>query len=187
MLNIADIYLEVKILDVKTLVISMDLDAVDQILAQWQRERPDLDVAPMGIIGRITRLSKILERTIQDKFMDFGLTAPDFDVLATLRRSGQPYQLTPTHLFNKLMVSSGTITHRIDRLEKSELVKRIPDPNDRRGCLIVLTEQGFCLIDRVVEAHVDNEHQILKMLEDQEKETLVTILRKMLYSLEKER
>jgi DNA-binding MarR family transcriptional regulator len=165
----------------------MNLDAVDRILAQWQRERPDLDVSPMAIVGRITRLSKIFERTIQDRFMDFGLTAPDFDVLATLRRSGYPYQLNPTDLFNTLMVSSGTITHRIDRLEKSELVKRIPDPSDRRGCLISLTDRGFCLIEQVVEAHIDNEHQILKILEDQEKEVLTIILRKMLFTLEEGR
>ncbi len=97
----------------------MESDAVDKILVQWQRERPDLDVSPMGIIGRMGRLAKHLERAIQETFSEFGLTVGEFDVLAALRRSGQPYQLSPTELFNTLMVSSGTMTHRIDRLEQA--------------------------------------------------------------------
>jgi DNA-binding MarR family transcriptional regulator len=164
---------------------SMDRDPVDRILAQWQRERPDLDVAPMGIIGRIGRLAKHLERALQESFSDFGLTVGDFDVLATLRRSGPPYQLSPTELFNTLMVSSGTMTHRIDRLEQAELVKRIPDPSDRRGMLILLTDPGFQLIDQAVEAHLSNEHQILSPLEASEREVLIQLLRKLLISFEK--
>jgi DNA-binding MarR family transcriptional regulator len=162
----------------------MDLDPVDKILAQWQRERPDLDVSPMGVIGRIGRLAKHLERALQETFSDFNLNGGEFDVLATLRRSGQPYQLSPTELFNTLMVSSGTMTHRIDRLEQSELVKRTPDPNDRRGTLIVLTDKGFNLIEKAVEAHVDNEHRILRVLETPEREALMLLLRKLLFTFE---
>lgn len=162
----------------------MNLDPVDAILAQWQRERPDLDVSPMGIIGRMTRLSKHLERAIQEVFTDFGLHAGEFDVLATLRRSGQPYQLSPTELFNTLMVSSGTMTHRIDRLEKADLVKRIPDPSDRRGTLIQLTSKGFSVIEAAVEAHVANEHRLLGNLEEAERKALTQLLRKLLISLE---
>jgi len=162
----------------------MNPDPVDAILAQWQRERPDLDVSPMGIIGRIGRLSKHLERRIQETFSDFGLNVGEFDVLATLRRSGQPYQLSPTELFNTLMVSSGTMTHRIDRLEQANLVKRIPDPSDRRGMLIQLTNKGFNVIEKAVEAHVANEHRLLIVLEEAERKVLAQLLGKLLISFE---
>lgn len=159
-------------------------DPVDTILAQWQRERPDLDVSPMGVIGRMGRLVKHLERAIGETFSEFGLTIGEFDVLATLRRAGYPYQLSPTALFNTLMVTSGTMTHRIDQLERAELVKRIPDPSDRRGTLIELTDQGFDRIEKAVEAHVANEHQILSVLKPSEREALTVLLRKLLLSLE---
>ena len=162
----------------------MNADPVDAILAQWHKERPDLDVSPMGIIGRMGRLSKHLERAIQETFSDFGLNVGEFDVLATLRRSGQPYQLTPTELFNTLMVSSGTMTHRIDRLEQADLVKRIPDPSDRRGTLIQLTNKGFNVIEKAVEAHVANEHRLLSILEEAERKVLAQLLRKLLISFE---
>jgi DNA-binding MarR family transcriptional regulator len=162
----------------------MDSDAVDVILAQWKRERPDLDVSPMGIIGRMGRLSKHLERAIQNTFAEFGLSIAEFDVLAALRRSGSPYQLSPTELFNTLMVSSGTMTHRIDCLEKSELVRRRPDPKDRRGILIELTNEGLSLIEAAVEAHVVNEHSVLRVLEESERKTLTRLLRKLLASFE---
>ncbi len=162
----------------------MEFDAVDKILEQWHRERPDLDVSPMGVIGRIGRLAKHLERAIEATFSEFGLTIGEFDVLAALRRSGQPYQLSPTQLFNTLMVSSGTMTHRIDRLEQSELVKRVPDPSDRRGTLIELTDKGFNAIEKAVEAHVVNEHRILAVLEESERKALALLLRKLLVSFE---
>jgi DNA-binding MarR family transcriptional regulator len=162
----------------------MDADPVDAILAQWQRERPDLDVSPMGILGRVTRLGKHLERGIQATFSDFGLHVGEFDVLATLRRSGKPYRLSPTELFNSLMVSSGTMTHRIDRLEQAGLVQRIPDPDDRRGTQIQLTDQGFNLIEQAVEAHVANEHRLLSALDEAERHLLTQLLRKLLRSFE---
>lgn len=162
----------------------MQSDPVDKILAQWQRERPDLDVSPMGVIGRMGRLSKHLERAIQETFSEFGLTVGEFDVLAALRRSGQPYQLSPTELFNTLMVSSGTMTHRIDRLEQTKLVKRLPDLNDRRGTLIELTGKGFDVIEKAVEAHVVNEHRVISVLEESERQALTQLLRKLLLSFE---
>ena len=159
-------------------------DAVDQILAQWHKERPDLDVSPMGTIGRTTRLASHLKKAIGKTFVKFGLNPGEFDVLATLRRAGHPYQLSPTELFKSMMVSSGTMTHRIDRLEKAELVLRVPDPSDRRGTLIQLTDKGFSLIEAAVEAHVANEHRILSALEKSELEDLSQLLRKLLVSLE---
>ncbi len=162
----------------------MASDPVDVILAQWQRERPDLDVSPMAVIGRIGRLAKHLERAIQETFSEFGLNAGEFDVLATLRRAGHPYQLSPTALFNALMVTSGTMTHRIDQLEQAGLVRRVPDPSDRRGTLITLTDQGFDLIETAVSAHVANEHRILSILKKSEQASLTQLLRKLLRSFE---
>ena len=130
------------------------------------------------------RLAKHLERALQQTFSQFGLNVGEFDVLAALRRSGKPYQLSPTQLFNTLMVSSGTMTHRLDRLEQAELVKRIPDSSDRRGTLIELTDKGFNVIEKAVEAHVANEHRILNVLEESERKALADSLRKLLVSFE---
>ncbi|MEO1402419.1 MAG: MarR family transcriptional regulator [Cyanobacteria bacterium J06635_1] len=162
----------------------MATDPVDKILAQWQRERPDLDVSPMGVIGRLLRLSKHLERFLKPTFSEFGLSLGDFDVLATLRRSGDPFQLSPTELFSTLMVTSGTMTNRLDRLEKAELIRRMPDPSDRRGTLIRLTDKGFDLIEQAIEAHVENEHRILSAAESLDRETLDRLLRELLLSFE---
>jgi DNA-binding MarR family transcriptional regulator len=162
----------------------MNVDAVDGILAQWQRERPDLDASPMGVIGRMARLSKHLDRSIQSTVSEFDLNPGEFDVLATLRRAGQPYRLSPTELFNAMMVSSGTMTHRIDGLEQADLVKRIADPSDRRGTLIELTDKGLNLIEPAVEAHVANAHRMLGALEESERTVLAQLLRKLLMSFE---
>ncbi len=165
-------------------MVSGPTDPVDKILAQWAKERPDLDVSPMGLIGRTTRLASHLRKAIGETFAEFGLQLGEFDVLATLRRSGQPYQLSPTELFKSMMVSSGTMTNRVDRLEKAELVRRIPDPSDRRGTLICLTDKGFDLIDRAVTAHVANEHRLLEALNPSEKQVLSELLRKLILSFE---
>jgi len=162
----------------------MSGDQIDAILAQWQKERPDLDVSPMGIIGRIGRVRQHLLRGIQKTFSEFDLNAGEFDVLATLRRSGQPYQLTPTELFNTLMVSSGTMTHRLDGLEQAELVQRIPDSIDRRVTLIQLTHKGFDVIEKAIAVHVANEHRLLSTLEEAERDALAQLLRKLLMSFE---
>ena len=165
---------------------SSDTDPVDKILAQWAKERPDLDVSPMGLIGRTTRLASYLRKAIGETFAEFDLQPGEFDVLATLRRSGVPYQLSPTELFKSMMVSSGTMTNRIDRLESAGLVERIPDTRDRRGTLIHLTSKGFDLIESAVTAHVANEHRILSSLSKTEKEELSKLLRKLLLSFEEE-
>ncbi len=136
-------------------------DAVDAILAQWHRERPDLDVGPMGPIGRIKRCTALLQRRLDDTFAEFGLSYWEFDMLATLRRSGAPYCLAPTTLFSTLMVTSGTMTHRMQKLEAAGFVARLPNPEDARSMLVQLTPAGLALIDRAVEAHVANEHRIL--------------------------
>ncbi|MGB4073577.1 MarR family winged helix-turn-helix transcriptional regulator [Pseudomonas sp.] len=136
-------------------------DAVDAILAQWRRERPDLDVAPMGTIGRVKRCSALLQRELDKVFSAFGLSAWEFDVLATLRRSGAPYCLAPTTLFSTLMITSGTMTRQLQQLESAGLVSRMPNPNDARSMLVQLTPTGLELIERAVTAHVANEARLL--------------------------
>lgn len=139
-------------------------DTVDLILDQWRRERPDLDVSAMGLIGRVKRCAGLLQRQLEETFARFDLTLWEFDVLATLRRSGAPYQMTPTALFSALMVTSGTMTHRLQRLEARGLIQRTPNDLDARSMLVQLTVKGRQLIDRAVEAHVDNERAILAPL-----------------------
>ena len=162
----------------------MKNDHVDFIQAQWDQEKPDLDTSPMGVIGRISRISRHLDQLLQKNYSKFNLNGGEFDVLASLRRSGHPYQLTPTELFNSLMLSSGAMTNRLDRLEDAGLIKRLPNPNDRRGILVRLTEQGIALMDEAYPAHITNEDQILTSLTKTEREVLTDLLRKMLLSFE---
>ncbi|WP_020679550.1 MarR family winged helix-turn-helix transcriptional regulator [Marinobacterium rhizophilum] len=159
-------------------------DAVDAILAQWQQERPDLDVSPMATIGRLKRCSALMQRRLDEAFSKFGLTFWEFDMLATLRRSGAPYCLAPTALFSTLMVTSGTMTHRMQRLEASGWVERIANPDDARSKLVRLTPAGLELIDRAVEAHVQNEHQILAPLSAADRSALEASLTDLLAVLE---
>lgn len=159
-------------------------DAVDAILAQWRRERPDLDVSPMGAIGRIKRCAALLQRQLDETFAAFGMTNWEFDVLATLRRSGSPYCLAPTALFSALMVTSGTMTHRLKGLESRGLVLRRPSLDDARSVLVQLTQAGLALIDRAVEAHVENERKILVSIKPSDLTALDTRLSLLLAVLE---
>ena len=159
-------------------------DAVDTILAQWRRERPELDVTPMGPIGRLKRCSAIVQRRLDETFAAHGLTFWEFDVLATLRRAGKPYCLAPTVLFATLMVTSGTMTNRLQRLEASGWVERLPNPEDARSMLVRLTPTGFALIDRAVPAHVENERQILCGMTAADLRMLDRLLSRLLTALE---
>jgi DNA-binding MarR family transcriptional regulator len=159
-------------------------DAVDAILAQWHRERPDLDVSPMATIGRLKRCSALMQRRLDEAFSAFGLSLWEFDVLATLRRAGAPHCLAPTALFSTLMVTSGTMTHRMQRLEASGWVERAPNPDDARSKLVQLTPAGLELIDRALEAHVANEHRILAPLSAPERAALEASLTSLLAILE---
>ena len=159
-------------------------DHVDTILAQWARERPDLDASPMGPIGRIKRCAALLEQRLEECFARFGMTMWEFDVLASLRRSGSPFRLTPTALFSTLMVTSGTMTHRMKSLETRGLVQRLPNPQDARSMLVQLTAQGLELIDRAVEAHLDNEREMLAPMPAAELAALDARLSQLLRALE---
>ena len=160
------------------------MDRAAKAVEQWARERPDLDVTPMLVLGRLNEVSSLVARErLAPLFARFGLQAGEFDVLATLRRSGQPYALTPTALYEATMVTSGAMTNRLDRLEKAGLILRGPHPNDRRGIVVQLTEKGLALIDETVTAHVANEHEILAGLTAAERETLSHLLEKLIGSV----
>jgi DNA-binding MarR family transcriptional regulator len=160
------------------------MDRAAKAIEQWRRERPDLDVSPMGVIGRLNEASSLISRDrLAPVFARFGLQPGEFDVLATLRRSGQPYALTPTDLYEATMVTSGAMTARLDRLEKAGLIRRAPHPSDRRGVVVQLTEKGLKLIDEALAAHVANEHEILSGLTHPERETLADLLAKLIGSL----
>jgi DNA-binding MarR family transcriptional regulator len=157
----------------------MDRDGVDEILAQWRRERPDLDPAPIGVVGRISRLARELERRLEPVYAAHGLEPGWHDLLATLRRSGPPFRMRPTDLMDALMLTSSGTTKRLDRLEKAGMVAREPDPGDRRGTLIVLTETGRTLIDGVTGPHLANEARLLAALTPEERDVLAGLLRKL--------
>ena len=162
----------------------MSGDAVDGMLEQWQRERPDLDVSATGILGRISRLAAVVEQEMDEVFAPEGLTGADFVVLAGLRRSGKPYQLRPSELSRSMMVSAGGTTKRLDRLEVRGLIRRDPDPADRRGTLVTLTDAGLAAIDTVMSEHVQNEKRLVEALSANERGTLTRLLRKLLLALE---
>jgi len=168
----------------KKRVSPQQFDAVDAILQQWRRERPDLDVSPMGPIGRLKRCAALVELRLESGFAEFGLSFWEFDMLATLRRSGSPYCLSPTELFSTLMVTSGTMTHRLKRLETKALIERVPNERDARSMLVRLTSKGLAVINRAVEVHLENERAILAMLPSEVLVALDTNLSTLLQALE---
>jgi DNA-binding MarR family transcriptional regulator len=158
-------------------------DGVDAIIEQWRRERPEIDHAPIGVVGRISRLAREIEARLEPVYREHGLEPGWHDVLATLRRTGTPYQLRPSDFTGSLMLTSSGATKRLDRLERAGLVERTPDPDDRRGVIITLTEAGHELIDRVTEAHMANEARLLEGLTPSERDRLAALLRKLGLSL----
>jgi DNA-binding MarR family transcriptional regulator len=154
-------------------------DGVDQILEQWGRERPELDHAPIGVIGRISRLAREIEARLEPVYREHGLEPGWHDVLATLRRHGPPFRLRPTDLTNASMLTSSGTTKRLDKLEQAGLIARSPDPDDRRGTLITLTDAGRELIDALTVAHLANEQRILDALSADEQRRLADLLRKL--------
>jgi DNA-binding MarR family transcriptional regulator len=158
-------------------------DDVDAIIDQWRKVRPELDPSPIGIVGRVSRLARELEERLEPVYREHGLEPGWHDVLATLRRAGEPYRLRVTDLTTSMMIGSSGTTKRLDRLERNGLIARSPDPNDRRGTLIELTPQGLELIDGVTAVHLDNERELLGGLTASEQEALAALLRKLRLSL----
>ncbi|WP_131738212.1 MarR family winged helix-turn-helix transcriptional regulator [Actinomadura roseirufa] len=161
----------------------MARDAVDLVLEQWARARPDLDASPMGILGRLSRATRIAERELKALFAEFGLERGEFDVLATLRRAAPPGGMTAGMLARSSMVTSGAVTNRLDRLVAKGYVTREVDPANRRTVVVALTPAGRELIDRAVTAHVDNEQRILAGLDRDRRDDLAAALRTLLLSL----
>lgn len=161
-------------------------DAVDAITAQWAIERPDLDVGPMAVIGRIHRVGEILDRRLREVFATEGLANGDFDVLASLRRSGAPYALSPSELADTTMVTSGATTKRIDRLVGRGLVSREVAAGDGRGRVIRLTAEGKELVDRLHPRHLANEDRLLASLSPEQRAALIELLRTLLLDLDDE-
>jgi DNA-binding MarR family transcriptional regulator len=158
-------------------------DAVDLILEQWARERPDLDCSPMGIIGRITQLQREVHLAQRATFARHGLDAPSFDVLAALRRAGEPYQLTPTALMRTALVTSGAITQRLDRLAEKGLITRTRSDADGRAVVVTLTAAGRAALDAALPDHLETERGLLAGLSEAELAQLAGLLRRFLVTL----
>jgi DNA-binding MarR family transcriptional regulator len=159
-------------------------DHVDHLVAQWARELPELDVSPMHIVARISRLSRILERRIEAVYEPYGLNQAQFGVLAALRRAGKPYCLSPTDLYNSLLISSGAMTNRLERLTAAGYVRRVSNPSDGRGLLVALTPKGKRLIDHLLELHYENERALLSSMDARSRKSLTQLLRALLLEFE---
>lgn len=159
------------------------MDHAQHVVDQWRAERPDLDATPILVIGRIHRLAIALEVELLKVYAVHGLGDGDFDVLATLRRSGTPYELTPTELMEQTMVTSGAVSKRLDRLERAGLVERRVSEGDRRSRIVALTAAGRELTDRAVPQHLANEARLLAGLSERERTQLASLLGKLAESL----
>ena len=159
-------------------------DPVDVIVEEWERERPDLDTNAERITGRIVRLASLLQQAYSETFEPFGLNDGDYGMLAPLRRTGWPYELTPTELAKHRMMTSGGMTAAIDRLERKGLVERLPNPADRRGSLVRLTDAGLRTIDAAMAEHVRTEQRLVAGLSDSQRADLENMLRRVLAGLD---
>jgi DNA-binding MarR family transcriptional regulator len=152
-------------------------DEVDRLVVAWARERPDLDVGPLEVLSRVTRLARHLDRARRGAFEAHDLEVWEFDVLAALRRAGSPYVLSPGQLLAQTLVTSGTMTNRVDRLESRGLVQRLPDPADRRGVHVRLTPRGKESVDAALADLLARERELLASLTGTEQQELSTLLR----------
>ncbi|MFJ8815129.1 MarR family winged helix-turn-helix transcriptional regulator [Amycolatopsis thermoflava] len=159
-------------------------DAVDSVIEAWQRERPDLDLDAIAVAGRLGRVGLLLAPAQEKVFTTFGLQRGEFDVLATLRRSGDPYTLTPSQLSAALMLTRAGMTSRLDRLEAAGLVERTLDPADRRSFRVRLTDKGFATVDEAMTAHTANVTRLLSALDGTQLGALDDLLRILLRALD---
>jgi DNA-binding MarR family transcriptional regulator len=161
-------------------------DEVDRLVAAWARERPDLDVRPLEVLSRVTRLARHLDRARRTAFAEHDLEAWEFDVLAALRRAGPPYALSPGQLLTQTLVTSGTMTNRVDRLERRGLVERLPDPVDRRGVRVELTGDGRARVDAALSDLLASEEALLGALSGTERDALSALLRALIAPFDNE-
>jgi DNA-binding MarR family transcriptional regulator len=159
-------------------------DEVDDLVAAWRAERPDLDVEPLQVLSRVSRLSRHLDRARRAAFASHDLELWEFDVLSALRRQGRPYQLSPGALLRTTLVTSGTMTNRIDQLEKAGLVSRSPDPQDKRGVLVTLTARGKARVDSALADLLAGEQALLEPVPAEARRTLADLLRSLLAPLD---
>lgn len=155
-------------------------DEVDRLVAAWRAERPELDTEPLHVLSRVSRLARHLDRARRAVFSAHDMESWEFDVLTALRREGPPYELSPGRLLRATLVTSGTMTNRIDRLESAGLVRRSPDPQDKRGVLVRLTDAGRTRVDAAFDDLVDRERDLLASLSDDDRRTLAGLLRSLL-------
>lgn len=160
-------------------------DRIERLVGQWAAQRPDLDLDTMDLVTRLTRVAQLINQRIDELAAEYGVHRGEGDVLFTLRRSGPPYRLSPTRLAESLLVTSGTMTNRLDRLEQRGMITRIPNPNDRRSLDVELTEQGRKLVDEAVTRHVANEREMLAVLTKRDRTELNRITRKLIDHLER--
>ena len=162
----------------------MAADDVDRIVSAWRRERPDLDVTPLEVLSRVSRLARRLDLARGAAFAEHGLDGWEFDVLSALRRAGTPYELSPGQLVAETLVTSGTMTNRVDRLAARGFVERRPDPTDRRGVIVRLTTTGMAVVDAALADLLSHEHDLLGDLGAGEREELSGLLRRLLRPFE---
>jgi DNA-binding MarR family transcriptional regulator len=161
----------------------MEPDEVDELVQAWHRERSELDLGPVEVFSRISRLSRLLDRARRDAFSAHAIEPWEFDVLAALRRAGKPYRLSPGQLLRETMVTSGTMTNRIDRLAARGYVERSPDPKDRRGVLVGLTAAGKRAVDGAFEGLLAGEGELLTELSAEERRELAGLLKRLMKPL----
>ena len=162
----------------------MPADDVDRIVSAWRRERPDLDVTPLEVLSRISRLARRLDLARGRAFAGIGLDGWEFDVLSALRRAGAPHELSPGQLVSETLVTSGTMTNRVDRLASRGFVERHPAPGDRRGVLVRLTPEGMATVDAAMARLLASEHELLAEVDPAERDALSDLLRRLLRPLE---
>lgn len=161
----------------------MEHDEVDELVEAWRRERADLDLAPVEVFSRVSRLARLLDLARRAAFTASEIEPWEFDVLAALRRAGAPYQLTPGALLRETMVTSGTMTNRVDRLARRQLVERFPDPSDRRGVLVRLTPPGKRAVDGAFESLLVSERHLLRELPAADRTRLADLLKQLMVPL----
>ncbi|HET8785493.1 MAG TPA: MarR family transcriptional regulator [Candidatus Limnocylindrales bacterium] len=159
-------------------------DVIDDVLASWREARPSIDTGPLAVTGRLSRIGPLLARRQEAVFSRFGVNRGEVGALSALRIAGPPHRLSPTRLGRGLMLSSAGVTSRVDRLERRGLVRRLPDPDDRRGVIVELTEEGARLVDEAVAAVAESDRQLLERLDPDEIDQLQGLLRKVLTILE---
>lgn len=159
-------------------------DAVDAIVDEWQRERPELDPSAKQVTGRIVRLASLFQQAYATAFATLGIGEGDYGVLVALRRAGEPFQRTPTDLARHRMITSGGMTAALDRLERRDLITRLPNPDDRRGNLVQLTAAGRRTVDDAMHLHTEAEHELVAALDDRERAQLERLLRKLMLGVD---